>query len=258
MIKMLYFLVFALAIGAAVKSFSIRNRKQTILTAGISIYILALRLQIIEELGNYGLLGTLSILFFILCYFAFYTIFLFIYLDQLFTKKVTYFVLSIQIFFLLIAMLFEISISLYYVIFYSVLLVMIIRNLLIGVDRYIHSCLAALFILALLNELSIFSYVELDLLVIVTILIRTYMLKSSNKGIDFKTIAKTKFSLTKRELEILELLLLGNDNKYISEKLFISAKTANNHIYNIYKKCSVSTRGELFHLFSHINGLKSR
>lgn len=53
------------------------------------------------------------------------------------------------------------------------------------------------------------------------------------------------YGLTAREQEILRLILQGSRNKDIEKKLFISASTVRNHIYNIYQKLGVRSRLEL-------------
>ncbi len=50
--------------------------------------------------------------------------------------------------------------------------------------------------------------------------------------------------LTKRELEILEMLAKGLVYKEITDKLFISSETVRKHVYNIYNKLHVSNRIE--------------
>lgn len=50
--------------------------------------------------------------------------------------------------------------------------------------------------------------------------------------------------LTKRELEILEMLANGLVYKEITEKLFISSETVRKHVYNVYNKLHVSNRME--------------
>ena len=56
------------------------------------------------------------------------------------------------------------------------------------------------------------------------------------------------YELTAREQEILRLILQGASNKDIERKLFISASTVRNHIYNIYQKLRVGSRLELINL----------
>jgi DNA-binding CsgD family transcriptional regulator len=56
------------------------------------------------------------------------------------------------------------------------------------------------------------------------------------------------FGVTEREREIIGLLLEGAGSKQIGEKLFISPKTAENHLYNIYQKLGVRNRVQLFQL----------
>lgn len=45
--------------------------------------------------------------------------------------------------------------------------------------------------------------------------------------------------LSRRELEIVQLLCEGLSSKGIAQRLHISAKTVENHRYNIYRKCEV-------------------
>jgi DNA-binding CsgD family transcriptional regulator len=59
----------------------------------------------------------------------------------------------------------------------------------------------------------------------------------------------SKQKITKREKEIVRLLLRGENKKSIEKKLFISQSTVKNHIYNIYQKLGVKNRLQLFNLF---------
>lgn len=54
------------------------------------------------------------------------------------------------------------------------------------------------------------------------------------------------FSITKREQEIITSLLDGKSNKELAETLFVSEKTIEAHLANIYKKIGVKNRLELF------------
>jgi DNA-binding CsgD family transcriptional regulator len=55
-------------------------------------------------------------------------------------------------------------------------------------------------------------------------------------------------SFRAREQETLRLVLQGASNKDIERKLFISASTVRNHLYNIYQKLGVKNRLELINL----------
>jgi LuxR family transcriptional regulator of csgAB operon len=50
--------------------------------------------------------------------------------------------------------------------------------------------------------------------------------------------------LTPREIEILFLLVTGNDQSAIGEKLFISPRTVRTHLSNIFRKIRVKNRIE--------------
>jgi DNA-binding NarL/FixJ family response regulator len=52
----------------------------------------------------------------------------------------------------------------------------------------------------------------------------------------------TLSSLTPRELEILQLVIEGYTNKAIAVEIFISEKTVEFHLDNIYTKIGVRTR----------------
>jgi DNA-binding CsgD family transcriptional regulator len=62
------------------------------------------------------------------------------------------------------------------------------------------------------------------------------------------------FQITPREEEVINLLLTGSSNREISDTLFISPKTVENHLYNIYQKVGVNNRVQLFQLI-RINSL---
>lgn len=52
-------------------------------------------------------------------------------------------------------------------------------------------------------------------------------------------------ALSKREREVVELLLQGQSNKMIASSLTISERTVEFHLQNIYAKFGVSSRVEL-------------
>jgi DNA-binding NarL/FixJ family response regulator len=56
--------------------------------------------------------------------------------------------------------------------------------------------------------------------------------------------AKEEYSLSVREQEILQELVLGLDNQEIADKLFISRETVRNHIKHIYEKLHVHSKSQ--------------
>ena len=57
--------------------------------------------------------------------------------------------------------------------------------------------------------------------------------------------SKTPASLSKRELQIIDLIATGCTNQEIADKLEISKRTVDNHISNILTKTSTDNRVEL-------------
>jgi DNA-binding CsgD family transcriptional regulator len=58
----------------------------------------------------------------------------------------------------------------------------------------------------------------------------------------------SSFGITQREAQIIRLLLEGVGTKQIGDRLFISPKTAENHVTHIYEKLGVSSRVQMFQL----------
>jgi two-component system NarL family response regulator len=52
-------------------------------------------------------------------------------------------------------------------------------------------------------------------------------------------------ALTPREIEVVQQIALGIDNKQIAQKLFISERTVINHISHIFNKLSLTRRVQL-------------
>ncbi len=69
-----------------------------------------------------------------------------------------------------------------------------------------------------------------------------------NKNDNFKSIYE-KYKISKRESEIIELLIDGKSSNEIKEYLFLSYHTVKNHISHIYEKLNVKTRHELIKFF---------
>ncbi len=57
--------------------------------------------------------------------------------------------------------------------------------------------------------------------------------------------SKTPASLSRRELQIIDLIAIGSTNQEIADKLEISKRTVDNHISNILTKTGTDNRVEL-------------
>ncbi len=57
-----------------------------------------------------------------------------------------------------------------------------------------------------------------------------------------------RFGLTKREAEVAELIVLGCDNRQISENLFIALPTVKAHISHIFQKAGIASRSALINV----------
>lgn len=68
---------------------------------------------------------------------------------------------------------------------------------------------------------------------------------SSTESIASFLESLSRFNLTKRELEVTDLILKGYSNKEISSLLFISIYTVKNHVSSILSKTNFRTRHEL-------------
>jgi DNA-binding NarL/FixJ family response regulator len=79
---------------------------------------------------------------------------------------------------------------------------------------------------------------------------------SANGNGKAKSFLKGK-ELSSREMDVAILLIEGQTNLDIGEKLFISINTVKTHIKSIYKKLNVKTRVQLLYLIrnSAISGL---
>ena len=56
------------------------------------------------------------------------------------------------------------------------------------------------------------------------------------------------FSLSKRELEVMDLVIENNSNTEIGDEIFISAETVKSHRKNIYRKMGVNNVLDLYKL----------
>lgn len=63
-----------------------------------------------------------------------------------------------------------------------------------------------------------------------------------NTTFDFNEKAMTELGISKREIEVLQLLAEGLSNQEIAEKLFVSLNTIKTHTSNLFEKLDVKRR----------------
>ncbi|MFH0976959.1 MAG: LuxR C-terminal-related transcriptional regulator [Spirochaetota bacterium] len=74
----------------------------------------------------------------------------------------------------------------------------------------------------------------------------------SNENKNIKQFQKT-YRLSDRQMEIIDLSLAGFSNTEISEKLKITKKTTEAHLYNIYTKLGINNKIELYNITKKFN-----
>jgi DNA-binding NarL/FixJ family response regulator len=74
--------------------------------------------------------------------------------------------------------------------------------------------------------------------------IATKVLQLFQQNIHTSKVAKEDYQLSKREKEVLELLVNGKNLRMVASELFISYDTVRSHIKNIYDKLHVATMTE--------------
>jgi len=75
--------------------------------------------------------------------------------------------------------------------------------------------------------------------------LKTDLFQSSPERIE--ELQEAMKTLTKREVEILNMIGAGRSNKEIAEKLSISYWTVKNHVNNLFTKLGIHTRAEAIH-----------
>ncbi len=87
---------------------------------------------------------------------------------------------------------------------------------------------------------------------------RMNRLKAKLKKAAFLEKFIEKKKITKREKEIIQLILDGKGNQDIEEILYVSHHTVKNHIYNIFQKLAIKNKGQLISLFKEAQSLSEK
>lgn len=78
--------------------------------------------------------------------------------------------------------------------------------------------------------------------------LKYYQIEELEDNLQVLDIIAKRYNISARETEIIGLIARGMSNDEIMDELFISASTVRNHIYNIYRKIGINSRGQLLHL----------
>ena len=98
------------------------------------------------------------------------------------------------------------------------------------------------FIAVIFTTLGIWLALKLSKPKIETVVVEKEVYVSRNENFVLDTLLVSQLELSKRELEILNLLARGYSNQEIATKLFVSVSTVKTHIQNLFEKLDVKRR----------------
>src|SRR5437868_4307547 len=98
------------------------------------------------------------------------------------------------------------------------------------------------FIAVIFTALGIWLALKLSKPKIETVVIEKEVYVTRNENFVLDTLLVCQLELSKRELEILNLLAQGHSNQEIAAKLFVSLSTVKTHIQNLFEKLDVKRR----------------
>jgi two-component system, NarL family, response regulator LiaR len=98
------------------------------------------------------------------------------------------------------------------------------------------------FIAVIFTALGIWLALKLSKPKIETVVIEKEVYVNRNENFVLNTSLASQLELSKRELEILNLLAQGHSNQEIAAKLFVSLSTIKTHLQNIFEKLDVKRR----------------
>ena len=98
------------------------------------------------------------------------------------------------------------------------------------------------FIAIIFTGLGIWLALKLSKPKVETVVVEKEVYIQRNENFALDTFRVAQLDLSKRELEILNLLAEGHSNQEIAAKLFISVSTVKTHIQNLFEKLDVKRR----------------
>jgi DNA-binding CsgD family transcriptional regulator len=98
------------------------------------------------------------------------------------------------------------------------------------------------FISVIFTALGIWLALKLSKPRIETMVVEKEVYVTRNENFVLDTSLVSRLELSKRELEILNLLSRGHSNQEIAAKLFVSLSTVKTHIQNLFEKLDVKRR----------------
>jgi DNA-binding CsgD family transcriptional regulator len=116
------------------------------------------------------------------------------------------------------------------------------------------------FIALIFTALGIWLALKLSKPKIETVVVEKEVYVSRNEnladrqaGFVLDTSVVSQLELSKRELEVLDLLAQGHSNQEIATKLFVSLSTVKTHIQNLYEKLEVKRRTQAVEKAKRLN-----
>src|SRR5215216_1877013 len=98
------------------------------------------------------------------------------------------------------------------------------------------------FIAVIFTALGIWLALKLSKPKIKTVVVEKEVYVNKNENFVLNTSLVSQLELSKRELEILNLLAQGHSNQEIAAKLFVSLSTVKTHNQNLFEKLEVKRR----------------
>ena len=109
------------------------------------------------------------------------------------------------------------------------------------------------FIAVIFTALGIWLALKLSKPKIETVVLEKEVYINRNESFVLDTSLVARLELSKRELEILDLLAQGHSNQEIAAKLFVSLSTVKTHIQNLFEKLDVKRRTQAVEKAKRLN-----